>query len=101
MRENGATLLAAEMGTIVDDVEEGGMDFSDVVEERDALEGAHATPIEVSRVTQDECVAADAAKMLSRFRVGGFDAVEQRLQGSRGETLGAFSPNVLISEQAE
>jgi len=82
-----AALGARQALGLMDDVEQGLMDLSDIVKERDALDRALATIVESRGVGDDERAGCHAAHVHTGFRIVRLDRVEQCLERRGREPL--------------
>jgi hypothetical protein len=72
---------------VVHDVEQRFVDLADVVEECNALDGVTAALVETSGFGDNESVGRNAAHVLTRVSVVGFNGIEKRLHARGGEPL--------------
>src|SRR5690348_12260211 len=99
MRRNLASLGGAQFGVVMHDIEEGFVDFSNVVEQRDALDRATLAFIESGRVADDESVGGNAPNVHAGLWIVGLDSVEQRFERGSGDTLNGSARAALANEQ--
>ena len=97
VRGDRATGFGGEGFLFVDDVEERLVDLSDVVKERDPLDGLALAAVESRCVGDDEGVRRDAAHVRAGLRVVRVDGVEECLERGAGETLGG-SPGAELAD---
>ena len=87
MSEDGSPLFRTEMCLLVGDVEEGLVNLSDVVKERDVLDDFSHMLVEVHRVGEYEGVGGDAAHMSAGVGIVGVDGIQECLHIRGGESL--------------
>lgn len=80
--------IAELLVAVMNDVEEGGGDLPDIMEERHALDLTSFRCVEPGRVGEDQCGSGNAAHMTPGVRVIGVYGEEKRLERGGAEALG-------------
>lgn len=80
-----------ELAVLVDHVVDGGVDFSDIMEERNALDAAYHRGLKIGGARENQRVRSHSTDVLAGFVVVRVDRVEQGFECRRRESLGGAS----------
>ena len=91
MRDDSAPFRGCQICVLVNDVEEGLVDLTDVVKERDSLDDLPFVFVEVSGIGEDQRVSGDPPDVSAGLGIVRVDRIEKRFHAGRSKSLRGFT----------